>query len=885
MSSYLSQPYQQQAPQESTNVQLVGTVLNTLQTRYDSNKAMVDATLAKYEGLRGLGDTNNEYLAYTVKQAESAIDNYKKGGADLALGSSRDTMLSAFEGIVKDPIVQSIIENKAIYDNFNAEVSKLKEKNPEKYSNINYQDALEQGGVQAYMQGKIKKLGNLSYNEYTNVAEKLNKKADEYVKTMGIEKLLDSTTGEYYLSDVYGKRVSKEEIYNRLSSELDEKDRAQLQINTRQSLGKLSQEELDLKVNPVITEKLIQTKEQKAKLEAQIQSETDTNKKQNLKLQLVNYDDRIKNYSNQLEKKQYNLYGIYEEELLNNVASNYDIEAITSIKRDGIPLQIKKFEFDQIKDQRDYELKLREVQAKETEVEALISPTMIEKPQVGEDQKPSEQILNESVVDADTALHNYLKTSNENGYNEKSSSEQWAYKTALKTGDPTMTVEKQNLIKNFSTALEGKVKIINESKNILKSRTSEMFNNITGAKLNNLSNELPYSVAMLKQGKKFEDLDSNQQNAVMLEMGSNVAKHIASGREKNILMSSLNSINAQLENHQSDKVKQIYSIVKESFKRTNKTPNFVTSGVGKTGILISPTFLLDSSPLQDTDVSELEKYTGDANVDGVEVFTGMLEQMKTKANSISDGYKSNLSSNRAMIWSTEDKGQKQEALRIKQAILIEYPDKVLPEKNEYAVTRKGSGFEVSFNEKKGNETVRVTKDIAKLSDETMGNLNLQEQKWHSNFNNPNLITPEFTFSPKMKKSSYDTFKSIAKNRPDIVPPDAYVALHNRGSLSGTEFQSDEDIMDWVEKQPNLTPEKQLKISNIINSSYSTKYEVFNGVLQGNISIKSPDNKEDLILMNSNQREMDEGKLYIETLQEINKYKVKKITDILNGGNR
>jgi hypothetical protein len=412
-----------------------------------------------------------------------------------------------------------------------------------------------------------------------------------------------------------------------------------------------------------------------------------------------------------------------------------------------------------------------------------------------------------------------------------------------------------------------------------------MFNNITGAKLNNLANELPYSVAMLKQGKKFEDLDPNQQSAVMLEMGSNVAKHMATGREKTILMSGLNSLNAQLANHKSDKVKSIYGIVKNSFERTSKAPTFSVTGAGKTGILISPTFLLSASPLQDSDVTEIEKYTGDANVDGVELFSSMLNQMKQKAEGISEGYKSNLLSNKAMAWSTEDKGQKADALRIQQAIQTEYPDLELPNTNNYVVSRKGSGFEVGFDVKVDGKTQRVTKPIERLADETMGKLNLQEQKWHSNFNNPNLIIPEFTFSPKMRKESYETFKNIAKNRPDIIPPDAYVALHNRESLAGTEFQSDEDILEWVGKQPTLTADKQPKIDNIINSSFSTKYEVFNGVLQGNINIKSPDGKENLIIMNSRQKELDEGKLYIETMQKVNEYKVKKITEILNGGNR
>ena len=87
------------------------------------------------------------------------------------MSTTRDTMLSALESVYNDPIVQNAVQNKAIYDNFNAEVSKIKEKNPEKYSDVNYQDALEQGGVQDYLQGKVKKLGSLRYNDYVNVSE------------------------------------------------------------------------------------------------------------------------------------------------------------------------------------------------------------------------------------------------------------------------------------------------------------------------------------------------------------------------------------------------------------------------------------------------------------------------------------------------------------------------------------------------------------------------------------------------------------------------------------------------------------------------------------------------------------------------------------------
>lgn len=869
MSSYLSQPYQAGQPLELPNVGIIRANVKELQTQYDYNKSIIDQTLAKYESLRGLSDSDNEYIAAKVKEAESIMKSYGRKNGDLSMSTTRDTMLSALEGVYKDPVVQNAVQNKAVYDNFNAGVAKIKEKDGGKYySNTNYQDALEQGGVQAYMQGKTKKLGNLNYNEYVNLPEKVNKIAEEYIKEVGIERLLDSTTGEYYLSDVYGKRVTQEEIYNRISSGLDEKDKTQLQINTRQSLGKMSAQDLDLKVKPILTEKITNIKENKAKVEAQIASETDKSKKDKLKLQLINFDENIKNYSEQLEKKNYNIYSIYEDSFLNNVASNYDMEIITDIKRDKLPLEIKEFEFDQISKQREYDLKVREVQAKEAETEALTSPTTIEKPQVGEIKKSSDQILNEAVVDSDEALNVYLKKSNENGYNQKSANEQWAYKTSLKTGDPSMTIEKQNLIKNFSTSLEGRVKVINKNTEILKNKTSEIYNSIEKERLSKIAEEMPFTTSLLKQGKRFENLDANQQNAVMLEIGSNMANNL-SKEDKKPLMSALNSINAKLANSKSEKVGGMYSIAKKSFYGTlYKKP------------------IIENAPMELQIVAEgVSKLFPKINPmqDKASITKSMLNDMNNNSRKIADGYKENLSSNKAMAWSTESAGQKADAIRIQQSIQTEFPNLELPTTNNYIVSRKGSGFEINFDAKNGKDTERITKYVDRLDDETLRKLNLQEQKWHSNFNNPNLVLPEFNFGVKTRKEAINIMKDIAKNRPDLIPANIRRELINRGSVANTEFQSDQDIEDWVkENYSNITQPQQVKITEIINSTYKVNYEVVDGEMEGTISVPNTDI---MFTFGSRQKELDEGKLYVETLQQINNYKLSLLEKALNGGSK
>lgn len=180
MSSYLSQPYNAQQAQQSVNVDLVGQTLSTLQNRYTQNKSIIDQTLAKYEMLKGLSTTDNEYISTKVREAESAIDAYSQSNGDLSRNTTRDTMLSAFKSIYKDPIVLNAIEQKTKYDTFNAEVAKRKEKGDGSYSDQNYGYSLYKGGVQDYMDGKTKKLGDLSYVPYTDY----NKKINEFVKDL-----------------------------------------------------------------------------------------------------------------------------------------------------------------------------------------------------------------------------------------------------------------------------------------------------------------------------------------------------------------------------------------------------------------------------------------------------------------------------------------------------------------------------------------------------------------------------------------------------------------------------------------------------------------------------------------------------------------------------
>lgn len=885
MSNFLSEPFEVVNPQSSINQPLIEKVLSVRQGKYDANKAKVDQTLAIYQNqLKGLSDTDNQYISARLDEAKNMMDNY--GNRDFSLSTTTDTLLSSLKSVTEDPIIQSAVMNKQKYDNYNLQVDEIKKKHPELYSDKNYTDGLEQGGVYAYKEGKIKNIDSLKYQEYVNVPEKLNKKAEDYVKLMGKKQLLDTTTGQYYISDTYGEKVYMSDIYRSLEAGLDDKDKGQLRIDARQSLGKLTKDELDVVISPAIKEDLTQIKLDKAAIEAQIKSEGDQTKKDILGQKLLVYDDTIKNYQSQLDNKSYDIYSNYKQSLLKNIASNYDYSIITEVKRDDMPFQVYKFEAEQFDRERNFKLKEKEVSDKGTQ--ALSAPTIIEKPAPTDSVKPSEEsVLRNNLKTSESTLDTYLKKSNENDYNKKTSSEQWQYKINLKSDDPTVegnTLERQNLIKSFKTTQKGYAELINNNSTILQEGIAKEFNSITGAKINNLAGELPYTVSALKMGKKFEDLDKNVQKGIIVEMGSNWIRqgdsHTISDRQKLILESSLNSIAVQLQNHPSDKVKNIYKLIEPAYKGREPARFLIYMPGG----LAAPNPLFFNENLsfkQDSDLTEIEQSAGDASLDFVDHFSSVMKSIEKQTNDKASDLNKNLVSNKAMAFSTESKEQAADALRLQSVIQVNYPNSKPSDKNNYIISKQGQGFNISFTEDFGKEKRQQTYYVDKLDENLAQKMNTQENSWNNSYLNRNLILPSYTFTVKNREQAQTKFMSLAKNRPDILPTEVYIGLFNRGSLAGTELQSDEDILDNVRGKTNYTPEKETKILNILNAQFTPVFDTEGGVLKANINITLPDGKKDYWMMSSNTRELDEGRVYMEVLTEIGKYKKAKIDQILS----
>jgi hypothetical protein len=265
--NYLSRPYQQNQPVSMMpDLNLAINTIDTLQTRYDANKAIVDQMMSQFEMLKGLRDSDNEYIANKVSQVKSQMDSY--GNLRLEHSSTKDSITKTLQGVLKDPIVRDAIQSKAVYDNYNASVAELKKKNPELYNDANYQYGLYQGGMQDYMSGKTNKLGSVSYTPYTDLNEETLKKL-KTIKDIKGKRFIEENVDENGNVDPNGKYkrrkeidgLTEQEIGNYFGSMLGSQEINQIKINGWAKYAQPNTIETGRKLYSDYTGQLIKNKE------------------------------------------------------------------------------------------------------------------------------------------------------------------------------------------------------------------------------------------------------------------------------------------------------------------------------------------------------------------------------------------------------------------------------------------------------------------------------------------------------------------------------------------------------------------------------------------------------------------------------------------------
>lgn len=239
MSNYLSNPYQIQSPSSSIDVALIDKTLSTLQGKYDTNSAIIAQTLAAYNtNLKSLRTSDNEYISARLKEVDSVIKNYSSKNGNLAMNSTRDSILTAVTSLLDDPIIKDAVSSTANKRAYDTQVAEIQKKNPKLYSDANYQYAQYQAGYYDYMQGKTKKLGQIQYTPYTDLTEENLKKLKTIKDIKGkrfVEIQDPNNPGQIIRKEIDG--LEDWEINQYLGSTMDAQQLQQMRINSWQKQG------------------------------------------------------------------------------------------------------------------------------------------------------------------------------------------------------------------------------------------------------------------------------------------------------------------------------------------------------------------------------------------------------------------------------------------------------------------------------------------------------------------------------------------------------------------------------------------------------------------------------------------------------------------------
>lgn len=342
MANFLSQTYIPQETRQDTNFPLLAQIMQMKQGKYDANRAKVQQTLDAF-GLQSqqlLRDEDKEYVHAKLSDITSKINAF--GNKDLSQLSVTEDLTGMIRTVASDPIIQNAIQNTQKFNNFNKGVATLKEKDPDLYSDINYQYAIETAGVEDYINGKTNTIGNLNYSPYVDYNSEVMKKLKEVSSIKGGKRTMQIRDIDGSLSGVAGTIINKEidgltqaELRTLVPTLLDGRMKKQMQIDGYFRFGGDKNKALE-QYSPFINSKIERLDTEEINLKSDLEADNISYEKyetafKQIQDQKANLNETLQN-ANKMSVSQ--LAGYMEEiSLTNNMAESlYAEENITYIK-------------------------------------------------------------------------------------------------------------------------------------------------------------------------------------------------------------------------------------------------------------------------------------------------------------------------------------------------------------------------------------------------------------------------------------------------------------------------------------------------------------------------------------------------------------------------
>lgn len=224
------------------NYQLINAAGQFKQGRLDANRAKLQAVMDQIPALDIIKGEDQEYAEKRFNIAADIVDKYASG--DLSNSTFTGQLIGKLEEVVDDNVANAITST-ALYRQEQKAWKKLKEENPDKYSQVNH--AYAHQNADAWLSdGQVgsKYRGGGGVIEYQDLSKKIMDNLPELQKALKAT-WVETVPGQgYFMSLETKEAVSRADMDKALNFLFDDKDRQQMGINAWGQYDKMSDEDL-----------------------------------------------------------------------------------------------------------------------------------------------------------------------------------------------------------------------------------------------------------------------------------------------------------------------------------------------------------------------------------------------------------------------------------------------------------------------------------------------------------------------------------------------------------------------------------------------------------------------------------------------------------------
>lgn len=535
------------------DVGFVNTILATKQGQYDANLAKVDALVESYTNMPLVRQEDKQMLYQNLMAMENEVNTFSK--MELTNSNTLRSIQSSLQTAVTPYIVEQFANSQKII-NFQTEMAKKREKNPELWNDANYQDALDQAGYNQYMNGvdkdgnKIDKIGELRYNDYYDIHKNMVEPMEKHFKEFGYETVVDETAPNgYIIRTAQGTRLSEEKIQEYITTKIntDPKLATQLGINARSSYRGLSDQDFmaNFKESVVGQKELLDTaimrideslkQTDKSHPDYQIYSAQKAQaegEKNNFQAIL---DGKVSPSRSSIE------FMMYTNNLKNNYAKTYAYDRVEKITYDDTPLKIAKFETETALKQEELRLKTNELNG--LNAQGQIAGTPFERPPGTEDiEKTTAEFVQDDWVNSKNGFASIM-TQIDPSFSSMTEQQKVDKLLAVADAIQNMSIDQTEYSSEaveaaikFKTANEANLSYRKEINTRWLPKIDEAYGMLLNGKnadlnINNLATSMPNVANMVRQGKTMATMTTQEKNLTRAEISKNLADYVASDRE------------------------------------------------------------------------------------------------------------------------------------------------------------------------------------------------------------------------------------------------------------------------------------------------------------------------------------------------------------------